>query len=136
MAVGLKQSFALSHDSDAKQEFLTCVLNCSSQWIRTAAYYKWLGRGCEHGRDFEDWRQAKAELTALLEDYWHTTCLFAADGDREIIAGRVTQRQARFILQSLAAPRLHLITLEEDEHEARPPVSRKASEAMDIKPGI
>lgn len=34
----------------------------SEKQIAERAYQLWLNRGCEHGHDAEDWRQAEEEL--------------------------------------------------------------------------
>lgn len=39
----------------------------SEALIQQRAYELFLQRGCEHGRDTEDWLEAERELTALAE---------------------------------------------------------------------
>lgn len=39
----------------------------SEEQIEQRAYELYLQRGCEHGRDIEDWLEAERELTELAE---------------------------------------------------------------------
>lgn len=39
----------------------------SEEQIEQRAYELYLERGCEHGRDIEDWLEAERELTELAE---------------------------------------------------------------------
>lgn len=36
--------------------------NINEEQIAKRAYELWLDRGCEHGHDIEDWKQAEDEL--------------------------------------------------------------------------
>lgn len=52
----------------------------SETQVQQRAYELFLERGCEHGRDIEDWLEAERELTELAE-FRAGEAEFAADDD-------------------------------------------------------